>query len=195
LHLRTGNARRINRQYPEALAELKKAVALDPNLPGLYLELGLTYIGLKDTAAAQAALEEEIRRHSGSAEARLTLGELFLILRHDYSKALENIRQAQRLGIQPARAEFDFGEAYMRLNQIDLAEKHLKLTVKLDSQHRRAHYLLAKVYQRQGKKGLARKEFAIAESIEKQEQAKLNTSFRSMIEGKESKETSSGNQP
>ena len=80
LHLRTANAHRINRRYQEALAELLKALALDPNLPSLYLELGLTYIGLKNGALAQVALEEEVRRHPGSAEALLTLGELFLVV-------------------------------------------------------------------------------------------------------------------
>src|SRR2546425_7595530 len=95
LHLRTANAHRINRRYQEALAELKKAEALDPSVPSLYLELGLTYIGLKDAADAQAAIEEEIRRHPGSAEAHLTLGELLLLVRHNYPRALESIRRAQ----------------------------------------------------------------------------------------------------
>jgi len=185
LHLRTANAHRINRRYQEALAELLKALALDPNLPSLYLELGLTYIGLKNGTAAQAALEEEVRRHPGSAEALLTLGELFLVVNHDYVRALERIRRSQELGIAPVRAEYDLGDAYFRLSQFDEAEGHLEQAVKLDPKHRRAHYLLAKVYQRRRKDDRAQAEFAVAESLAKQEHADLENSFRTMVEAGE----------
>ncbi len=187
LHLRTANAHRINRRYQEALAELQKALPLDPNLPSLYLELGLTYIGLKNGAAALAALEEEVRRHPGSAEAHLTLGELFLVVNHDYARALELIRRAQELGIAPVRAEYDLGDAYLRLNQFDEAEGHLEQVVKLDPKHRRAHYLLAKVCQRRGKDGRAQAEFALAESLAQLEHADLENSFRTMVEAGENK--------
>ena len=186
LHLRTGNAHRINRRYQEALTELQKAQALDPNLPSLYLELGLTYIGLKDAAAAQTALEKEVRRHPGSAEAHLTLGELFLVVKHDYARALESVQRAQELGIEPVRAEFDLGDSYFRLNRLDDAERHLEQAIKLDPKHRRAHYLLAQVYRRQGIDSKAREQFAVAESLRKQEQTQLVTSFRAMVEGDES---------
>ena len=186
LHLRTGNTHRINRRYQEALAELQKARALDPNLPSLYLELGLTYIGLKDAAAAQTAIEEEVRRHPGSAEAHLTLGELFLVVKHDYARALEMIQRAQELGIEPVRAEFDLGDSYFRLNQLDDAERHLQQAVKLDPKHRRAHFLLAKVYQRQRKEDQARREFELAASLAQREQAELVSSFRTLAEGEES---------
>ena len=186
LHLRTGNTHRINRRYQEALAELQKARALDPNLPSLYLELGLTYIGLKDAAAAQTAIEEEVRRHPGSAEAHLTLGELFLVVKHDYARALEMIQRAQELGIEPVRAEFDLGDSYFRLNQLDDGERHLQQAVKLDPKHRRAHFLLAKVYQRQRKEDQARREFELAASLAQREQAELVSSFRTLAEGEES---------
>src|SRR2546425_3484153 len=185
LHLRTANAHRINRRYQEALAELLKALALDPNLPSLYLELGLTYIGLKNGTAAQAALEEEVRRHPGSAEALLTLGELFLVVNHDYARALERIRRSQELGIAPVRAEYDLGDAYFRLSQFDEAEGHLEQAVKLDPKHRRAHYLLAKVYQRRRKDDRGQAEFAVAESLAKPEHADLENSFRTMVEAGE----------
>ena len=185
LHLRTANAHRISRRYKEALAELQKALALDPNLPSLYLELGLTYIGLKNGVAARGALEEEVRRHPGSAEAQLTLGELFLLVDHDYAHAVEFIRRARELGIAPVRAEYDLGDAHLRLNQLDQAEAHLRRAIVLDPNHRRGHYLLGQVLQRQGKSSEARDQFALAEFLQKREQTELVTSFRTLVEDKE----------
>ena len=188
LHLRTGNALRVNRRYQDALAELKKAVALDPELLDVHLELGLTYIGLKDGVPAQAAFAEEIRRHPGSAEAHLTLGELYLVVKRDYPRAIEKIRQAEELGIEAIRVEFDLGDAYMRLGQLGEAQQHLEQAVKLDPMHRRAQYLLARVYQRQGKKAQAQKRFKIAQSLAKQELGDLKRSFRAMVEAAEDSE-------
>ena len=182
LYLRTANAHRINRRYQEALADLKKAETLDRNVSTLYLEFGLTYIGLKNGPAARDAIQEEIRRHPGSAEAYMTLGELFLLVEHDYTRAKESILKAQQLGIAPIRAEFDLGDVYFRRNQFGEAERHLEGAVKLNPNHRRAHYLLARVYQRQGKMKLAEEHFAIAELLDKQEQGELSTSFRTMVE-------------
>jgi tetratricopeptide (TPR) repeat protein len=182
LHLRTANAHRINGRYQEALADLKKAETLDPDVPTLYLEFGLTYIGLKNGTAARDAIQEEIRRHPGSAEAYLTLGELFLLVERDYHRAKESIQKAQQLGIAPVRAEFDLGDLCFRMNQLDEAEGHLERAVKMDRNHRRAHYLLARVYQRQGKMKSAEEHFAVAGLLNKQEQAELSTSFREMVE-------------
>jgi tetratricopeptide (TPR) repeat protein len=182
LHLRTANAHRINKRYQDALAELKKAEALDPNVPTLYLEFGLTYIGLKNGPAAGDAIQEEIRRHPGSAEAYLTLGELFLLVEHDYPRAKENIQKAQQFGIAPARAEFDLGDLCFRMNQLEDAAEHLERAVRLNPKDRRAHYLLAKVYQRQGKMKFAEEHFAIAETLNKQERAELSKNFREMFE-------------
>lgn len=188
LHLRTGNVLGSNRKFREAIAELKKAAALDPNLPDVYLQLGMAYIGMKDAQAAQEAIEEEVRRHPGSAEAYLVLGELLLFVKRDITGAIASIRRAQELGIDPAKAEFDLGDAYIRLGQTEDAEKHLKVVVKLDPNHRRAHYLLGKIYQRQGNKLQAREHFATADSLAKQEHGELVTSFRTIVEKNENPE-------
>ena len=188
LHLRTGSVLRISGRYKDALERLNKAAALDPNLQDLHLELGLAYMGIKDGVAAQAALKEEIRRHPGSAEAHLALGELFLLVKRDYQRAIESIRQAQELGRESGRIELDLGEAYMRLGQREEAEQHLEQAVQLDPQQRRAHYLLATVYQRQGKQVQAQEHFKIANSLGQQKFGDVTRSFRSMVEASKNPE-------
>lgn len=183
LRLRTGNAMRINRRYQDALRELQRAADLDPRLPDLYLELALTYIGLRDAQKAEEALREEIRHRPGSAEAHLTLGEIFLVIKRDYEQAIASIRRAEALGIAPVRVEFDLGDAYWRMGRIEEAESHLLKTVELDPKHRRAHYLLGNLYRRLGQKARAQERFDAVASLAKEEQRELVTSFRTMVEG------------
>ena len=64
--------------------------------------------------------------------------------------------------------------------------EHLQQAVKLDPKHRRAHFLLAKVYQRQRKEDQARREFELAASLAQREHAELVSSFRTLAEGEES---------
>jgi Flp pilus assembly protein TadD len=62
--------------FDEAVAELERARKLDPALPGVWRELGKTYVSLRRSDDARAALQEAVRRDAGDVEARYFLGAL-----------------------------------------------------------------------------------------------------------------------
>jgi tetratricopeptide (TPR) repeat protein len=77
-HFLAGRANYESTLFEMAAAELKKAKDLDPDIPGLWRELGKAYVSLRRAADARKALEEAIRRDETDAEARYFLGALLV---------------------------------------------------------------------------------------------------------------------
>ena len=66
----------INEQhYAEGIAELKKAIELDPKNMGTYIELARAHVFAKDTAAAEETLEKALTIDPRSTEVLLALGD------------------------------------------------------------------------------------------------------------------------
>lgn len=64
--------------FEDAVAELEKARDLDAELPGLWRELGKTYVSLRRSGDARKALREALRREPGDVEASYFLGALLV---------------------------------------------------------------------------------------------------------------------
>jgi Flp pilus assembly protein TadD len=82
--------------FEQALAELEAARALDAALPGVWRELGKTYVSLRRSDDARKALAEAVRRDAGDVEARYFLGAL-LVQEGSAEGAphLEHVREAR----------------------------------------------------------------------------------------------------
>ena len=63
------------KHYVEGIAELKKAIELDPKNMRTYIELARAYVFAKDTAAAEAALKQALSIDPRSTEILLALGD------------------------------------------------------------------------------------------------------------------------
>src|SRR5450759_5637992 len=61
-------------KYELAIPQYRAAIALDPHLPGLYLNLGLAYVKLNKFPDAAAALELAATADPSSFQARVLLG-------------------------------------------------------------------------------------------------------------------------
>lgn len=66
-----------NARYKEAIAAYQRAIAIDPNLPGIYLNLGLAWFKSGDFKRAAAAFEKEDRRAPGDRTKTLLAMSLF----------------------------------------------------------------------------------------------------------------------
>ena len=117
---------RLNKQYPEAAAQAKKAIGLDPNKERAHRILGLIYVANKDSNNAI----EEFQAAIAISPTVFAYDELANIYesRKDFGQALENIKKGKALDktyiplYQDAESIYhedlgDFGAAYRELSE------------------------------------------------------------------------------
>ena len=80
----------------EGIAELKRAIVLDPQNVNLYIDLARAYVHIKDYGSAESVLQQALQANPQSIEARFALGDLHLINRKadlaeaEYKRALSD---------------------------------------------------------------------------------------------------------
>lgn len=70
----TGVALAHDGKYREAIGAYRRAIALDPELPNIQLNLGLAYFKLRDLAHAAPAFERALRADAGNFQVQALLG-------------------------------------------------------------------------------------------------------------------------
>jgi tetratricopeptide (TPR) repeat protein len=82
-------------EFDQGIAELKKAIKLDPQKIRTYLDLASAYMQKKDPATAEAILQQALTVDPGSTDVRVALGDLRLLTKKpeaaevEYKRALE----------------------------------------------------------------------------------------------------------
>jgi tetratricopeptide (TPR) repeat protein len=170
----------------KAIEEYRTAVAMKPSVPNLHYSLGhLLWKDLKtDEARKEFNAELELNpRHAGALH---DLGNTYL-LEHQPERALAYLNRA--LEIEPADPDIhrDLGTAYADLHDYAKAEAEFKAAIPGD-QDGSVHYKLARVYQAEGEKERAAREFEISTSLNRESHAKLEkqTERLNQIEGSSS---------
>ena len=183
VHELTGDLEAAKGNDSKAIEEYRTAVAMKPTVPNLHYSLGhLLWKNLKtDEAREQLNAELELSpRHAGALH---DLGDTYL-LEHQPEKALTYLNRA--FEVEPGDPDIhrDLGTAYADLHDNAKAEAEFKAAVAGD-QDGSIHYKLARVYQAEGKKESAAREFEISTSLNRESHAKLEkqTERLNQIEG------------
>ena len=141
--------------YPDqAIAEFKKAIALDNTFPGAHYSLGASYLlGMGEIDFPQAAAEfhKELDLHPGDFLSHSQLGYIALT-QHNYAEAEKELRRAAEINPRDPDTLLSLGQLYVDTNRPADAEpvlrKAIALTADLSRNHyqvQRAHYLLGRV--------------------------------------------------
>jgi len=83
------------KEFDQGIAELKKAIELDPQNIRIYLNLAVAYVQKKELVAAEHTYQQALKVDPRSTEARLALGDLLLLTgkpdaaESEYKRALE----------------------------------------------------------------------------------------------------------
>src|SRR5215813_2409655 len=158
-HLLKGQALLGTFEFEGALGELEAAVKLNPQLPRLQYSLGLALVKLGRYSAAIAAFETELSRTPRDFS---TL--YYLAYTHEadggLDRAYERIQQALRLAPQSSEANTLLGKILMKQDRPREALAPLETAVKSDPADPNKRYLLARVYQRLGRRQDADREFS-----------------------------------
>lgn len=155
----------------KAIEEYRAAVAQKPSLAELHYALGhLLWKDLK-VPDARAELQEVLKldpRHAGALE---DMGDTYL-LEHQPDAALPYLTEALDSDAQNPALHRDLGTAYFENRSYDKAEAEFKIALPGDHDGS-VHYKLARLYQVEGQKDKAAKEFAISADLNRASHTKL----------------------
>jgi tetratricopeptide (TPR) repeat protein len=187
LRVLTGRAYRETGFLPEAIAEFKKAAALDPRFPRVHYHLGLTYL-LKDGAAAisDAAreLQMELAAHPEEFLANYYLGVIHAS-EGRWEQASGLLEKASRLQPQNPDPFFFLGQAYQNSAKYEQAIRAFQQTIRLnpslehnDYQVTNAHFRLGQSLLKAGRTAEGERELQLAAELKskafKTDEAKLD---------------------
>jgi tetratricopeptide (TPR) repeat protein len=146
-----------------AVEQFRKAIAIDPHLPGIYFELAELLRSSQDAGVkkeAEDAYRAALKENPQDEKTILRLAET------DAEKG--NVQQAsveytKAIELQPADAEAKLGlaKALIEMNQTDKALKLLEEAVQLEPTNATAHYRLGSVYRKIGRTDDAKREMEL----------------------------------
>jgi tetratricopeptide (TPR) repeat protein len=158
----------MNRLELEDLAEadLKQALRLNPKLPEAHYLLAQIAIFRSRLDEALALLREELAINPAHAMALYRVGDVYT-RRLEWNAAIAALQQSLWINPYYSGSYILLGKAYSKTDQPAAAEDMLRRAIQYDPNNKSAHYLLAQLLQQAGRLEDAKREFAIAEKLDK----------------------------
>jgi tetratricopeptide (TPR) repeat protein len=168
-HLLMATALIETRDYPGAVLELQKALALNPDLPTLRTVYGRALLGAGDHEGAVRELQRALLANPNDFEANLQLGAL---LRRDerHEESARYLRRANELRPHDPAARFGLAGALLSLGEVDESRQLLERVVADVPEYTEAHVMLATCYYRLKRREDGDRHRAIAERLRQKEQ-------------------------
>jgi tetratricopeptide (TPR) repeat protein len=150
-------------RYQEAAKEFQAALALHPGLTRARYQLAVCWFALGKMPEAREELERLEKESGGDPNVVYYLARLDL--RAEDSEAA--IKKLSGLMNDPPFADtaYYLGAAYLEKKELDQAEKWLRVAAQADPRDYRVPDHLARVYQREGRKVEAEKQFEISSQL------------------------------
>lgn len=121
-------------KHGDALADLNRAIDLNPNLPGLYSNRGNVYLALGDEDKALADYTEAIRRDLNFAGAYFNRGNVYS-RKGDLDSALRDLTAAVLLNPTWPSAYYNRGIVYFQMGRLSEATSDFRKALSLNPQH------------------------------------------------------------
>jgi tetratricopeptide (TPR) repeat protein len=169
--LMMGVARRGVQDLAGAVADLAKAVVLNPDLPGVHSLYGQALLETGDRDKARVELEQALTRDPLDFDANLLVG-VMLKDEAEYARAMTHFTRA--LGVRPGNPAVRYQIATVHISQGDnvTALPLLEAIVKDAPKFLEAHVSLATVYYRLQRREDGARERAIVEALNRENQAR-----------------------
>jgi tetratricopeptide (TPR) repeat protein len=165
-----------------AIAEYRKAIAIDPHLPGVHFELA----ELLNTSA-DPAIKKEAEQQYRTALAENPQDEKAISRLGDIAAQKGDLKQdyadyTQAVALQPADANAKLGlaKALLEMNQDDKALELLEASEQLEPTNAVVHYRLATLYRKKGRAEDARREAELYKKY-KDMKDKLRTLYKGLL--------------
>jgi tetratricopeptide (TPR) repeat protein len=164
-----------------ALAQFKKALEIDPKLPGIHFELAELYnlgVDAKSKTEAEAEYKAAVAENGLDEKALAKLGDL-ANQKGDSAQALKYYTTALRLQPDNAEANFAMAKTLIAMNQQAKALPILERAVQLEPTNAAAHFRLSTLYREMGRTADAQHEVEEYKRY-KQMKDKLQAVFKEM---------------
>ena len=165
-----------------AIEHLRKAIALNPHLPGVYFELAeelRTAAEPRVKQEAEAEYQKALVDNPLDEKAELRLGEIALE-KGEVKKALEDYSRASELQPTDPDAKLGLAKTLTEMNQTDKALSLLEETERLEPTNATTHYRLAGLYQKKGRAEDAKREVELYKKF-KEAKDKLRTLYNQLM--------------
>ncbi|MGA8597778.1 MAG: tetratricopeptide repeat protein, partial [Bryobacteraceae bacterium] len=164
-----------------AIAQYRKALEIEPRLPGAHFELAeMLAISTSPAEQQQAVKEYEaaLANSPTDEKSERRLGEI-AFRESDMKGAFAHFSRALQLQPNDADADLGLAKTLMAMNQPDKAKPLLEEAARLDPTNATTRYHLATVYRGLGRTADARREMAEFQKL-KELKARLKESYREM---------------
>jgi tetratricopeptide (TPR) repeat protein/tRNA A-37 threonylcarbamoyl transferase component Bud32 len=130
-----GQALTARGQFEEALAWYEEAVASDPEFGRAYAGMGVVYGNLRQEEQAEESYQKALQQLDRMTEREKyrTLGGYYLLVSHNYEKAIENYETLVELFPADAGGHLNLAFAYLTLRDFEKAMVSGSAAVALDS--------------------------------------------------------------
>ncbi len=183
--------------FPGAIAQYRKALETDPQLPGVHFDLGQVILANSQEEPARKEAEKEfalaLAADPTNADSEYMLGEIEW-LRSDPQGALERYSHALLFRPDFVDAHIAAGKALTSLGRPAEALAHLLEAVRLNPQNEVAHYRLAQAHRRLGRQQDAEREEATFRKL-RDSHAPVRALFEQVQERPVMHQTISPNEP
>jgi tetratricopeptide (TPR) repeat protein len=152
----------------EALASLRKAIDLNPKLPGIWSLYGRAQMENEDNEGARASFRKALEADSTDFEANLHLGAL---LRHDNDQEAAAVCLARALRLRPSSlaARFQMGAVNAARGRLEEALDDLESVARQAPDFQEVHVQLASLYYRLNRKEDGQREREIVLQLDAKE--------------------------
>jgi tetratricopeptide (TPR) repeat protein len=164
-----------------AIAQYRKAIAINPHLPGVHFELAeLLHTSTDDKVKKEAEQEYHAALLENAQDEKSILRLAEIDAQKGNSEQSYN-EYAKAVELQPADADAKLGLAkiLIEMNQADKALPLLEDTVKLEPTNATAHYRLAALYRKMGRADDAKREVDLYQKF-KEMKEKLRTLYKEL---------------
>jgi tetratricopeptide (TPR) repeat protein len=154
-----------------AVAHYKKALEIDPRLPGVHFELGEAILqSAPGDAATQAEAQKEfevaLRVDGDSAKTECQLGSIALS-QSQMDQAFAHYQRAYQINSNEVQAQMGLAKVLMVQEKPQEAIQYLRMAVQSDPLNGTAHYQLGIAYRHLQMTDMARKELQLSQEIKK----------------------------
>jgi cytochrome c-type biogenesis protein CcmH/NrfG len=165
-----------------AVAEFRKAIAINGNLPGVHFELAELLNTSQDPAVKKEAKQEYLAALASNPEDEKAVYQLGEIAAQQGNTQMAFAEYTKAIALQPADSDAKLGlaKALIEMNQPEKAQALLEQTVQLDPTNATAHYRLATFYRQQGRTEDAKQQLEIYQGLRK-EKDKLRVVYKDLL--------------
>lgn len=131
-------------KYEQAIARYKAAIALDPALPGIHLNLGLAYFKLDRFSDAAASFERAAKADPASFQIQALLGMSYYGSRK-FDAAARALKRAADMQPDNTELRFKLAQSYLWSAQYDAAKNEFRYLLTKNPDSAPVHMLLGEV--------------------------------------------------